>query len=197
MATTATPRVTQSSTELGDSGPAKILHWSVAGVTLLGLAFALELHPPQADAVNLVAWVLACLLADLMYVRIGRSITLSMSLPVVLAAAILFPPGTTALIAFLGSLDPREVQGKLSIERSLFNRSQVAISGAIASVTIHLVGPGISDWPLVVLACALGLVADCIVNVALVSLSTVLSGRASWKEVLTGLWGAEPVASVG
>ena len=77
--------------------------------------------------------MLACLLADLMYVD-GRSITLSMSLPVVLAAAILYPPGVAALIAFLGSLDPREVQGKSSVERILFNRSQVALSAATASL---------------------------------------------------------------
>lgn len=196
MATTAASDWTQSSKAMGDSARAKLFHWVVAIVTLLGLAAALALHPPRGDALELGAWVVACLLADLMYVRIGKGITLSMSLPVVLAAAILHPPVATASIAFLGSLDPREVQGKSSIERSLFNRSQVALSAASASFMIHLVAPGISDWPLVVLACAVGLVADCAVNVALVSVSTVLSGRADGKDVLRGLWGAEPLASL-
>jgi signal transduction histidine kinase len=31
----------------------------------------------------------------------------------------------------------------------------------------------------------------------LVSISTVLSGRAGWKQVLSGFWGAEPAASLG
>ena len=62
---------------------------------------------------------------------------------------------------------------------------------------IHLVARGVWDWPLVVAACAAGLVADCIVNVALVVWSTVLCGRARWREVVIGLWGAEPAASLG
>lgn len=197
MATTATPGVSQSSRALGDSVRAKTFHWVVTAVTLAGLAAAFQAHPLRGHVLELGAWILACLLADLMYVRIGKSITLSMSLPVVLAAGIFYPAGTTALIAFVGSLDPREVQRKSSIERSLFNRSQVALSAASASLMIHLVGAGIADWPLVVVACALGLVADCAVNVALVSASTVLSGRARWKEVVTGLWGPEPLPSLG
>ena len=196
MATTATPS-SATSDALGDSRSARIFHWAISVATLGGLALVIETHPPHGNAWQLGAWVLACLLADLMYVRIGRSITLSMSLPVVLAAAILHPPGITALIAFLGSLDPREIRGKSSVERILFNRSQVALSAASASLVIHVVAPGAWDWPLVVAACAVGLVADCIVNVALVASSTVLSGRAGWKEVLTGLWGVEPVASFG
>ncbi len=194
MATTASSATSEA---LGDSRSAKTFHWVVTAVTLVGLGAAIETHPPHGSAMGIGAWVLACLLADLMYVRIGRSITLSMSLPVVLAAAVLYTPGIAALIAFLGSLDPREVQGKSSVERILFNRSQVALSAASASLVIHLVAPGVWDWPLIVAACAAGLIADCVVNVALVASSTVLSGRASWREVLIGLWGAEPAASLG
>jgi len=198
MATTATPSAaTATSSALGDSGRAKAFHWITSGVTVLGLVAILETHHPREDAAEIAAWVLACLLADLMYVRIGRSITLSMSLPVVLAVALLHSPAVTALIAFLGSLDPREIQGKSSVERIMFNRSQVAISAASASLAIHLIAPGASDWPLVVAACAVGLVADSIVNVALVATSTVLSGRATWKDVIVGLWGSEPIASLG
>jgi signal transduction histidine kinase len=198
MATTATPSVAgATSAALGDSGRAKAFHWITSGVTIFGLAVLLKAHPPREDAAEIAAWVLACLLADLMYVRIGRSITLSMSLPVVLAAALLHSPAVTALIALLGSLDPREIQGKSSVERILFNRSQVAISAATASLAMHAIAPGASDWPLVVAACAVGLIADSIVNVALVVTSTVLSGRAQWMEIIVGLWGSEPAASLG
>jgi len=193
----ATHDLTQSNGALGDSARAKIFHWAVAGVTLFGFAVALEQHPPRGHADEIGAWILACLLADLMYVRIGRSITLTMSLPVVLAAAILFPPGTTAMIAFLGLLEPGELRGKSSVQRSLFNRSEVALSAASASLVIHAVAPGVTEWPLVVVACACGLLADCVVNVALVSISTVLSGRAGWKQVLLGFWGPEPGPSLG
>jgi signal transduction histidine kinase len=198
MATTATQSAASAtSAALGDSGWAKAFHWTTSAVTILGLAVLLETHHPRENAAEIGAWILACLLADLMYVRIGRSITLSMSLPVVLAAALLHSPAVTALIAFLGSLDPREIQGKSSVERILFNRSQVAISAATASLAIHAFAPGVSDWPPIVAACAIGLVADSTVNVALVATSTVLSGRAGWKQVIVGLWGSEPLASLG
>jgi signal transduction histidine kinase len=197
MATAATYDLTQTSNALEDSARAKIFHWAVAGATLIGFAVALEQHPPRSDLGGIGAWILACLLADLMYVRIGRSITLTMSLPVVLAAALLYPPVTTAIIAFLGLLETDELRGKSSIQRSLFNRSQVALSAASASLMIHVVAPGITEWPLVAVACALGLVADCVVNITLVSISTVLSRRASCKQVLLGFWGAEPGASLG
>lgn len=195
--TTAVCTAAASSRALGDSARARAFHWIVSAFTILGLAVFLDLHHPRENAAELGAWILASLLADLMYVRIGRSITLSMSLPVVLAAALLHAPAVAALIAFLGSLDPRELRGQSSVERILFNRSQVAISAAAASLAIHAVAPGASDWPLVVVACTVGLIADSVVNVALVVTSTVLSGRAGWKEVIIGLWGAEPVASLG
>jgi len=60
-----------------------------------------------------------------------------------------------------------------------------------------LISPGAWDWPLVVAACGVGLVADSVVNVVLVATSTVLSGRAGMKEIVVGLWGSEPAASLG
>ena len=169
----------------------------VATLVLAGLVVvvpnALE---GEVDLLDIGSWVLASLLADLMCVRIGRSITLSMSLPVLLAAALLHPPVVTASIAFLGCLDLRELRGDSSIERILFNRSQIAVAAGGASYVMHLVGLSALEWPVVVGLSALGLIVDCSVNVAFVATSTVLSGRASWTATLKGLWGAEPWASV-
>jgi signal transduction histidine kinase len=196
MASTATP-TRDSSAAFPDSHPARVFHWSIAVLTLGGLGFALEANPPQVDVWEVGVWVLASLCADLMYVRLGRGVSVSMSLPVLLAAALLFPPSLAALIAFLGSLDPRDIRGLTPLERMLFNRSQIALSAASASLVIHVLTPGFWGWPLVILACAAGFVADFIVNVALVGWSTVLSGRAQWGELWGGLWGGEPVASLG
>ena len=131
-----------------------------------------------------------------MFVRIWKSITLSMSLPVLLAAAYFHAPPITALIAFLGCLDPLELRGEYPVERVLFNRSQVAVAAGVASYVMHVVGLPIMGWPAALGLSALGLTADCVVNVAFVATSTVLSGRATWGATLKGMWGVEPYASL-
>jgi signal transduction histidine kinase len=164
-------------------------------LTVAGLGVFVARGSVPLDVPELLAWILASLLADLMYVRIGKSITLSMSLPVLLAAGFLHAPGVTGLIAFLGCLDPRELQGKTSIERILFNRSQIALAAMAASLTMHWFPSAATAWPWVIAIFAAGLLADCLVNVAFVAVSTSLSGRASLTETIAGLWGSEPKAS--
>jgi signal transduction histidine kinase len=182
--------------ELADSRSARAFHWIVSALTLCGLAALFVREAARLDLPEVAAWTFAALLADLMYVRIGKSITLSMSLPVLLAAAFFHVPAVAGLIAFLGCLDPRELRGKSSIERLLFNRSQIALSSVAASAIMHLLSREAFGWPVVIAVFALGLVADCIVNVASVVISTVLSGRASAREAIGELWGTEPSASL-
>jgi signal transduction histidine kinase len=120
-----------------------------------------------------------------------------MSLPVLLAAAFAHEPVVTGLIAFLGCLDPRELQGKSPVERILFNRAQISLAAVAASLVMHSVARSSAVFPAVLIVFALGLSADSLINVALVVVSTVLSGRARWREAISGLWGAEPSASIG
>jgi signal transduction histidine kinase len=181
---------------LADSSIARIFHWVVSVATICGLGALFFGEVLGLDVAEVLAWVLAVLLADLMYVRIGKSVTLSMSLPVLLAAALIYAPGVAGVIAFLGCLDPRELRGKLSIERILFNRSQIALSTAAAGAVMHTVSSQASAWPAIGIVFAMGLVIDCMVNVAFVVLSTVLSGRATPRNAVADLWGTEPSASL-
>jgi len=186
-----------SNKSVKDASPARVFQWIVSVLVVGGLCFAvprsLESGVRPAD---IGTWVLASLLADLMFVRIWKSITLSMSLPVLLAAAYFYAPPVTALIAFLGCLDPLELRGIYPLERILFNRSQIAVAAAAASLTMHGVGLQAVGWPAAVGVSMLGLAADCVVNVAFVTTSTVLSGRATWVATLKGMWGVEPFASL-
>jgi signal transduction histidine kinase len=193
----ALSEVEASSDALGDSRHARAFHWVVSAFTVSALTAFLLQDPGAVDVPELAAWVIASVLADLMYVRIGKSITLSMSLPVLLAAAFIHTPGVTGLIAFSGCLDPRELQGKSSIERVLFNRSQIALAAGSASFAMHLLQHDALPWFAVLAIFFLGLAIDSLVNVAFVVVSTVLSGRASTWEAVTGLWGAEPSATLG
>jgi signal transduction histidine kinase len=187
----------ESNRSVKDANPARVFHWIVSVLVVGGMCLAvprsLESGVRPAD---IGTWVLASLLADLMFVRIWKSITLSMSLPVLLAAAYFHAPPVTALIAFLGCLDPLELRGVYPLERVLFNRAQIAVAAAAASLTMHAVGMQAIGWPAAVGVSMLGLAADCVVNVAFVTTSTVLSGRATWVATLKGMWGVEPFASL-
>jgi len=187
----------ESNRSVADTNPAKLFHWIVSVLVVGGLCFVV---PKSLESgvrpIDIGTWALASLLADLMFVRIWKSITLSMSLPVLLAAAYFHAPPVTALIAFLGCLDPLELRGVYPPERVLFNRSQIAVAAAVASLVMHAVDPHSPGWLVVVGVSLLGLTADCVVNVAFVVTSTVLSGRGSWAGTLSGMWGAEPLASL-
>jgi hypothetical protein len=82
---------------------------------------------------QIALWAAVALAADLMLVRVGKGVTLTMSLPVSLAAALLFPPAFAAIDAFAGCFDPMEVRGESSFSRAVFNRSQVALATTAAA----------------------------------------------------------------
>jgi signal transduction histidine kinase len=150
----------------------------------------------DASLSEVTLWVVAALASDLMLVRVGRGVTLSMSLPVTLAAALLFPPGIAAGIAFLGCLDPNEIRGKSSVARIVFNRSQVAVATAAAALVFQSGHASPFAWPQVVGWSFLALGADFLVNSAFVVPTVVLKSRVSVPAALRGLFGSAPLHAV-
>ena len=118
---------------------------------------------------DIAAWLLVVVVADLAPVPVWRTVTLSMSLPVTLAAGMLYPPPIAGLIALLGSLDLREFRGQLPPDRALYNRSQVALSVACASWVFHAIGVPATDWPSMLPAAGVALVVDFGLNTMLVA----------------------------
>jgi len=173
-----------------------IFHWTVSTICVGVLVQRLVSGDANgAEVIDIAAWVAAALLADLMTVQLGRGVRLSMSVPVLLAAAMIHPPAVAALIGFLGCLDVDELRGRISLEAALFNRAQIALAVAASSFLMSLIGWPMT-FPVVILMSAAGLVADSIVNVTLVATSLALGGKATIREALSGLLGAEPLQSV-
>jgi signal transduction histidine kinase len=119
---------------------------------------------------------------------------LALSLPIVLAAAFVYPPEVVASIAFLGSSDLRELRREISIGHSLFNRSQVAVSAAAASVVFHTIDKDLSTWPHVLGAAMLGVTADVLVNWTLVYVGIRTMERAGIGTVLQNMSAGNPTA---
>jgi signal transduction histidine kinase len=134
-----------------------------AGLIAVLATFASASWVPLEPA-QLLLWILAALIADLMVVRFDEGFTFSMSLPVTLAAAMVIGPAAAGVVAFTGCLDPIEIRGGSSLSRALFNRAQVACATVVAGVVFRSMGVTPADWPMVVLAALLALATDFVIN---------------------------------
>jgi diguanylate cyclase (GGDEF)-like protein len=110
---------------------------------------------------QLYVWMAAVTVAEFLPVPTNVSMAFSLSFPLELSAAMLFPTPAAAAIAFVGSSEPRELRGEVPPLKSLFARSQIALCVIAESLIFtHLVGPnhsaefthvlaGIPAWKLI------------------------------------------------
>jgi signal transduction histidine kinase len=173
----------------------RILEWSVFVVvlTILVARFAMTFSDARQGLPTLGVWLLVVTLTDLLPVPLWGNLTLALSLPVLLAAGMLYPPHMVGLLAFVGSADPREISHEVSFAHSLHNRSQVALSVMTASWVFHVLGGDPLDWPLVVPLGLAALSADFAVNLSMVVSASRLAHQQTISEVLWNVYGGEPL----
>jgi signal transduction histidine kinase len=147
---------------------------------------------------EVLPWLAIVALADLMPVPIWGSVELMMSFPVLLASAFVFPPYVVGALAFLGSLDTREIRREIPLGRALFNRSNLALSVIVASWIFHSLGADVLDWPHVVFPASAALCVDFLVNATLVILGTRLLTKVPASRLIRNVYGGDqPAAFLG
>jgi signal transduction histidine kinase len=104
----------------------------------------------------------------------------------------IFSPAEAALIAFVGSFDPRELLGHVSLAKSIFNRSQVAASVMAGAAAFHALGGTITEWPAVLLPGLVALLLDAGLNFLLVASAVAIEDRLAPRGVLMRMFGASP-----
>ncbi len=109
----------------------------------------------------LLMWVAAIAVVDLLPVPTSVQPIFSLSFPLELAVALIYPPPVAAAVTFIGSSDSRELRGELSFSRAVFNRGQIALSTLGESLIFHsMASIDHSAWfrvvPAVVLATIVG-----------------------------------------
>ena len=109
-----------------------------------------------------------------------------MDLPLLLAAAFIFGPFISGLIALLGAVDIRELRREISWPRAIWNRSQTSISVMCASVVFFELSH-LGDWPLTPLVAFAALGVDVAVNYLIVAYGTSLRRGASLRESLRAM----------
>jgi signal transduction histidine kinase len=119
-------------------------------------------------------WIGVIAVVELLPVPAWKSLRVSMAFPLYTAVAFYYPPAIAGGIAFLGSWDPREFRGEVSIFRALFNRSQVSLAVFASSSTFHALQGGLTSWSRMLLAAAPAVLVFYLVNSGLVSIAARL-----------------------
>jgi signal transduction histidine kinase len=167
-------------------GTALVFQASVILCVLAGGALLVANQPPLPESrrffllLTCFGWTALVAGAELLPVPAWRGLQMSLGLPILIAASIMFPPAAAGLIAFVGSVDPREFRKQITFTTALFNRSQVALSvvtaGAVFRSLAHLPpgnwlwdpAPVTASWALALFA-MLAASVDYIVNSGLVT----------------------------
>lgn len=92
---------------------------------------------PHVGPWAVVFWMIACASSNLLPAPVTTDVEVTMSGPVNIAIAFLFAPPIAAAIVGFGSLTDWELRGETTLLRSVFNRSQLALAAAGASVFLH------------------------------------------------------------
>ena len=167
---TAVGSQSSTSTEASGKGKLRVYMWlaSALSISVVMVVVVRGWNGVTANLGAVIVWSLAAAVADLFAVRLRRSITLTMSFTVTLAAAMVLAPAQAALVAFIGSIDRRELRGELSLSQVLFNRGQVACATTAAALVVAQSPFQLTDWPAVLTWALLALAADFLVNSAFV-----------------------------
>ncbi len=159
--------------------------------SLFGIALLLSRHERDLSPsrfADFAVWVGIIALVDLLPVPVWRGIHVSMGFPLLMAVGFIYAPPAAALVAFLGSSDPRELKRQVTFLRALFNRCQVSISVLAASAVFHSLA-SISDSPTIVLVIAamLAAIVDLAVNTGLVTIGASIQYGMTPAKVLRRL----------
>jgi signal transduction histidine kinase len=156
----------------------------------------LPAYSEQVFDIGVLFFVVAVAVVDLIPVPVWGGMQLSLSFPILIGVAIVFPPPVAALVALLGSADPRELKREVSPLMTLFNRSQVAISIFVASLTFHALASPTTSWYFLIPAVLAAALCAYAVNVLAVAVEHSVKNRVPLLRVLAKMHGSAPLEFV-
>jgi signal transduction histidine kinase len=136
---------------------------------------------------ELLIWVVLIAAVELLPASTWNGIQVSLGFPLLAAVAITYPPGVAAIVAFLGSFDPREFRRDINPLRALFNRSQVTLAVLAASAVFHQLSNRGDPLVYMIPAALVATVVDYAINISLVSFIVAIVHRMSVRVVFREL----------
>ena len=165
------------------------------------LVWSIARSPQQFAEPEILAWVIAITLVDLLPVPTSVNMAFSLSFPLELSAALIYAPPVAALIAFAGAADMREVRGQLPPLKALFIRAQIAVSVVAESFVFHAIADLHSTWYVligaVLLAAALGYLTNTLLVAYYAHLQRGEPVRSILREMHVGVFGEFLVSYMG
>lgn len=138
----------------------RVYEWLVVVPLLVWLVAAFLREPSVLADPLLLEWIVAIAVVDLLPVPTTVGIPFSLSFPLQLSVALIYPPAVAGAIALLGSTDKREFTGGVRLGTALWNRAQIALSVVVEGWIFHHLASLDSRWyelgPAVLLAGAVG-----------------------------------------
>jgi diguanylate cyclase (GGDEF)-like protein len=144
---------------------------------------------------ELVVWVIAIAVVDLLPVPTNVQSIFSLSFPLELSVALLYGPAIGATVTFLGSSDIREIRREQAVMKGLFNRAQIALSTIVESLLFHSVATSVnhSHWYLLIVGVLVATVGGYSINTLAVAfyfqVSQGMSVSESLREMHVGIFG--------
>src|SRR5262249_30091310 len=148
--------------------------------------WAAAADPQQFANAALLLWALAVAAMDLMPVEGPATASLSLSFPILLAVAMIYSAAVAGAVAFVGSIDQRELRREMPILKAVFVRSEVALSVMAAGVVFHAIAPDkmMSPWYLIVPAVLAAVATDYVTNRVIVAYYLALATRTTFRTAL-------------
>ncbi len=105
------------------------------------LLFYLRPELTWTNIQGIVFFTTLSLIAEAMPVRLPRGEgSVSIGFVFIFASILIYGPGVGAWVAALGTISSKEIRGEISLEKTLFNRAQLAICAGMAGVTYVFTG---------------------------------------------------------
>ncbi|MGZ5299976.1 MAG: hypothetical protein ACXWDU_09910, partial [Actinomycetota bacterium] len=134
-----------------------------------------------------------CIVAvDLIPIPAWEDIELSLSFPIMIGVAMLYSPPVAGMIAIVGSSDIHELRREIPFLRAMWNRSQMALAIAAASLVFHQLADVSTRWWILVPAALAATIAAYAINAILVALHASLQHGLTVRQVLRKMHGSRP-----
>jgi hypothetical protein len=179
----------------------ELYEMGVAAPVIIWIVLHVMWHPGAFADPMLLMWALSIGAVDLMPVPASIDLRFSLSFPLQLAVALIYPMAVAGPVAFVGTSDMRELRHEIPLAKALFNRAQIAASVAAESALFHSLASLHSPWYRLVAAVAAATAVGYALNVIVVAWDFHLESRqptaAILRQMHLGIFGEFVAAYMG